>query len=107
VSNHLAGLADIAKLLGKLQKTNLGPNHFLLFRHARILIRRGGLLCNPASSATRLGFPYCRGPRTKNPLATCFGQRIALQGKVLVYGRNAGISDQHRFRRGVIGNGHR
>jgi hypothetical protein len=30
---------------------------------------------------------------------TGFGQRVASQGKILVSGRNAGIVDQHRFRR--------
>jgi hypothetical protein len=40
----------------------------------------------------------------ENPLASCFGQRVALQGKVLIYSRNAGIADQHRFRRGVARN---
>jgi hypothetical protein len=39
----------------------------------------------------------------ENPLASCFGQRVALQGEILVYGRNAGVADQHRFRREVIG----
>jgi hypothetical protein len=41
----------------------------------------------------------------ENLFASRFGQRVALQGKVLVYGRNAGIADQHRFRRGVTGGG--
>jgi len=35
--------------------------------------------------------------------APCFGQRVALQGKVLIYGRNAGIADQHRFQRPTNG----
>jgi hypothetical protein len=33
----------------------------------------------------------------ENLLAPCFGQCVALQGKVLVDGRNASIADQHRF----------
>jgi hypothetical protein len=41
----------------------------------------------------------------ENLSAPCFGQRVALQGKILVYGQNAGIADQHRFRRRVTGNG--
>jgi hypothetical protein len=50
------------------------------------------------------------GNRTRHLLgenlgAPCFGQGVALQGKVLVYGRNAGIADQHRFRRDVGGIG--
>jgi hypothetical protein len=36
---------------------------------------------------------------------TCFGHRVALQGKVLVDGRNPSIADQHRFRRDVAGIG--
>ena len=38
-------------------------------------------------------------------MAPCLGQRVALQGKVLVYGRHAGIADQHRFRRDIAGIG--
>ena len=41
----------------------------------------------------------------ENFCAPCFGQCIALQGKVLVYGRHAGIADQHRFRRDLAGIG--
>jgi hypothetical protein len=43
----------------------------------------------------------------ENLFAPSFGQRVALQGKILVYGRNAGIAYQHRLRRGVTGNGWR
>jgi hypothetical protein len=39
----------------------------------------------------------------ENLPASCFGQRVALQGKVLVYGRHAGIADQHRLRRDLAG----
>jgi hypothetical protein len=38
----------------------------------------------------------------ENLLAPRFGQRVALQGKILVYGRKSGIADQHWFRRRVI-----
>jgi hypothetical protein len=41
----------------------------------------------------------------ENLSAPCLGQRVALQGKVLVYGRHAGIADQHRFRCDVAGIG--
>src|SRR5271169_645257 len=41
----------------------------------------------------------------ENLFAPRFGQRVALQDKVPVYGRNAGIADQHRFRRDVAGIG--
>jgi hypothetical protein len=41
----------------------------------------------------------------ENFSAPCFGQGVALQGKVLVYGRHAGIADQHRFRRDLAGIG--
>ena len=41
----------------------------------------------------------------ENLLAPCFGQGVALQGKVLVYGRHTGIADQHRFRRNLAGIG--
>jgi hypothetical protein len=39
----------------------------------------------------------------ENLSAPCFGQGVTLRGKVLVYGRDAGIADQHRFRRDVDG----
>jgi hypothetical protein len=41
----------------------------------------------------------------ENPLAACFGQHIALQGKILVGGRHARVTDQHRFRHAEIGGG--
>src|SRR4051812_33340454 len=43
----------------------------------------------------------------ENLLASRFDQRVVLQGKILVYGRNAGIADQHRFRRDMASNGWR
>ena len=49
----------------------------------------------------RVEGPLC----VENLCAPCFGQCVALQGKVLVYGRNASIADQHRFRRDVAGIG--
>jgi hypothetical protein len=43
--------------------------------------------------------------RRSRSQASCFGQRIALQGKILVYRRNSCIADQHRLRYGVIADG--
>jgi hypothetical protein len=40
-----------------------------------------------------------------NLFAARLGQRVALQGEVLVDSRNPGISDQHRFRRDLAGIG--
>jgi len=54
------------------------------------------------------GRAVCDGTRHllgENLLAPGFGQRIALQSKVLVYSRNAGIADQHRFGGDVAGIG--
>jgi hypothetical protein len=56
--------------------------------------------CRPIGNHTR----HLLG---ENLYALGFGQRVALQSKVLVHSRNAGIADQHRFRRGVTGNGSR
>jgi hypothetical protein len=41
----------------------------------------------------------------ENPLAPCFGQCVALQGKILLDGRNARVADQHRLRHREIGGG--
>jgi len=41
----------------------------------------------------------------ENPLAPCFGERVPLQGEILVDGRNPRVADQHRFRRDVAGIG--
>ena len=43
----------------------------------------------------------------ENFCAPCFRQCVALQSKILIYGRNAGIANQHRFRCGVTGDGWR
>jgi len=54
------------------------------------------------------GGPICNRTRhllDENLCAPCISQRVALRGKVLVYGRNAGIADQHRLRRDVAGIG--
>jgi hypothetical protein len=37
----------------------------------------------------------------ENPPASGFGERVPLQGKILIYGRHSGIANQHRFRRDV------
>jgi hypothetical protein len=41
----------------------------------------------------------------ENVRAPGFGQRVTLQGKVFVYGRYAGIAEQHRLRRDFAGIG--
>jgi hypothetical protein len=41
----------------------------------------------------------------ENLSAPCFSQGVTLQGKVLVYSRHTGITDQHRFRRDAAGVG--
>src|SRR3954451_14723997 len=56
VAHHLAGLAPVAKLLGELQKTHLGPDDLLLFGHGRCpMKRRGWALRTPNRSAPSLG----------------------------------------------------
>src|SRR5215213_3900450 len=41
----------------------------------------------------------------ENSPAARFGERVPLQGQILVYGRYAGIADQHRFRKDMASNG--
>src|SRR5207344_1301187 len=73
VAHHLAGLADIAELLGQLQQPHFGANDLLLFGHRRCPSkRRGRALCHPtaprpasalASAMTpsvRLSLNYCK-----------------------------------------------
>src|SRR6516165_8816934 len=49
VAHHLAGLADIAELLGKLQQSNLGTDNFLLGGHGVLQSpRRGASQPRPA-----------------------------------------------------------
>ena len=57
ITHHLAGLAHIAKLLGKLQEPDLGIRWSWCSP-----IRRGGALRNPDRSAPRLGYRCARGP---------------------------------------------
>jgi len=38
----------------------------------------------------------------KNPPASRFGERVPLQGKILVNGRNPRVAEQHTFRRSVL-----
>jgi hypothetical protein len=49
VAHHLAGLADIAELLGKLQQSNLGADDLLFGRHGVLQSpRRGAAQPRPA-----------------------------------------------------------
>jgi hypothetical protein len=42
VAHHLAGLADVAELLGKLQQSNLGADNLLFGRHGVLQIAEAG-----------------------------------------------------------------
>jgi hypothetical protein len=55
VTHHLAGLADIAELFGKLQQANLGADDFLFSRHGVLQCAEAGALRHPDRSAPRLG----------------------------------------------------
>ena len=61
IAHHLAGLADIAELLGELQEPNLGADDLLFGRHVVSSIRRGGALRHPDRSAPRLGLQFAVG----------------------------------------------
>ena len=50
-THHLAGLADIAELLRKLQQANLGTDDLLFSRRAVSSNCRGGALRHPDRSA--------------------------------------------------------
>jgi hypothetical protein len=53
VAHHLAGLADIAELLGELQQTNLHPDDLLLLRHIVISVPAEGRVAVPARGENR------------------------------------------------------
>ena len=57
VTHDLAGLANVAELLGKLQQSNLRADD-LLFGRSRRPNRRGGALRHPDRSAPRLGLRF-------------------------------------------------
>ena len=57
IPHHLAGLADIAELLGKLQQTNLRPDDLLLLRHIVISV--------PPASGSRFQHRMRTAPRPR------------------------------------------
>ena len=67
IAHHLAGLADIAELLGQFEEASLGPDDLLLFSHGGVLwiAVAGAAQPRPASPPPRLSFelrltPYVR-----------------------------------------------
>src|SRR3954447_22120807 len=66
VAHHLAGLADVAELLGKFQQANFGPNDLLLFRHRRCpLERRGRALRTPTTPRPASASPQPMTPSVR------------------------------------------
>src|SRR5205814_4081645 len=63
VPHHLAGLANIAELLGQLQQTHLHPDNLLLLRHVVVSVSAGGR----ARFSPRVG--------TAPALRLCFGNQ--------------------------------
>ena len=52
VAHHLAGLADVAELLGQFEQAGLGANDFLILGHLSVSwSRHGGGCATPTSSA--------------------------------------------------------
>ena len=52
VAHYLAGLADVAELLGQFEQARLGANDFLILGHVGVSwSRRGGGCATPTSSA--------------------------------------------------------
>jgi hypothetical protein len=49
VTHHLAGLADIAELFGKLQQANLGADDFLFSRHGVLQCAEAGRFATPTA----------------------------------------------------------
>src|SRR6266487_4027024 len=49
VAHHLAGLADVAKLLGKLQQPNLGTDNLLLGGHGVLQCAEAGRFATPTT----------------------------------------------------------
>src|SRR6516164_4572576 len=49
VAHHLAGLADIAELLGKLQQANLGADDLLFSRHGVLQCAEAGRFATPTA----------------------------------------------------------
>src|SRR3954469_15728389 len=66
VAHHLAGLADVAELLGKFQQANFGPNDLLLFRPRRCpLERRGRALRTPTTPRPASASPQPMTPSVR------------------------------------------
>src|SRR5262249_47204665 len=63
VAHHLAGLADVAELLGELQQPNLGADDLLFGRHGVLQCAEAGRFATPTT-------PHAPAPR--------FGSRIAV-----------------------------
>ena len=49
VAHHLAGLADIAELLGQLQQADLGPDDLLFSRHGVLQCAEAGRFATPTA----------------------------------------------------------
>src|SRR5437762_11446734 len=65
VAHHLAGLADIAELLGQLQQTHLHPDNLLLLRHVVVSVSAGGAGAVPTRGENRARPPaLLRKPTT-------------------------------------------
>src|ERR1700757_2190024 len=65
ITHHLAGLANIAELLGKLQQANLGSNDLLLLGHIGVLLKTPGRgAAQPRPLRARPGLRFAVGPRT-------------------------------------------
>src|SRR5262249_740481 len=62
IAHHLAGLADIAELLGEFQQPDFRTNDLLFRRH--VPVRRGGALRDPDRSVPRPGSRFAVGTRT-------------------------------------------
>src|SRR5262249_58412477 len=67
VAHHLAGLADIAELLGELQQTNLGADDLLFSRHGVLQSAQAGRLATPNPSRPA---PPCHSPWGQHPPST-------------------------------------
>jgi hypothetical protein len=49
VAHHLAGLADVAELLGQLQQSNLGADDLLFSRHSVLQCAQAGRFATPTA----------------------------------------------------------
>jgi len=67
VAHHLAGLADVAELFGKLKQSNFGTDDLLFSRHGVLQSPRRGASPPPDRSAPHLGLRFAVG--TRRPLS--------------------------------------